>query len=252
MWYYLNKDTNHTDIKENNMKKIAIAVTAVLCITMIGCVNTRTKIECQAEKQAVSVPLGSSDTDYLVLVNRQRRIPENWESRTSLIRTKNSLGDEIAIESRTYEAYLGLKNALENEDVFIDIESSFRSTEEQQFIVDKFIRKYGRDYAERYAALPGYSEHHTGLALDLYLYIDGQSVYYTDAHADKWEQIHSKLAEHGFILRYQHGKEDITGYSYEPWHIRYVGKDAAREMTSRSITLEEYLGETDHSGTLAN
>ena len=83
---------------------------------------------------------------------------------------------------------------------------------------------------DAYVAVPGYSEHHTGLALDLYL-----------ESMDVWAKIHAKLPEFGFILRYPEGKEDITGYAYEPWHVRYVGMDTAEEITSRGITLEEYL-----------
>ena len=94
-------------------------------------------------------------------------------------------------------------------------------------------------------AVPGYSEHHTGLALDLYLNINGKDVYENEdmvKYPEVWAKIHKKLADYGFILRYLEGKEDITGYSYEPWHIRYIDNvDAAKEIAERGITLEEYL-----------
>ena len=93
--------------------------------------------------------------------------------------------------------------------------------------------------------MPGYSEHHTGLALDLYLVIDGKDVYLNEdmvEYPEIWAKIHEKLGKYGFILRYLEGKEAITGYSYEPWHIRYVN-DAkiASEIMEKGITLEEYL-----------
>ncbi|MBQ1805909.1 MAG: M15 family metallopeptidase, partial [Oscillospiraceae bacterium] len=90
--------------------------------------------------------------------------------------------------------------------------------------------KYGTDYVKAYVAVPGYSEHHTGLAIDLYL-----------ESPDVWAKIHAKLADCGFILRYPQGKEAVTGYAYEPWHIRYVGVETAREITARGLALEEYL-----------
>ena len=99
---------------------------------------------------------------------------------------------------------------------------------------------------KQYVAVPGFSEHHTGLALDLYLIIDGKDVVLNEdmvQYPEIWEKIHAKLADHGFILRYLEGKEDITGYSYEPWHIRYIDDPAvAKEIMDEGITLEEYLG----------
>ncbi len=97
-------------------------------------------------------------------------------------------------------------------------------------------------------ATPGFSEHHTGLALDLYFRLDGKDIYYNEdmiQYPEIWEKIHAKLADHGFILRYPEGKEHLTGYGYEPWHIRYVGLDAAREiMAQPGLTLEAWLGAT--------
>ncbi|MBQ7169466.1 MAG: M15 family metallopeptidase [Synergistaceae bacterium] len=111
----------------------------------------------------------------------------------------------------------------------------------------RFTEKYGADYARRTVATPGYSEHHTGLALDLYFRLDSRDVYLNEdmvKHPEIWQKIHAKLAEYGFILRYPEGKESITGYSYEPWHIRYIDSpDIARKITADGLTLEEYLGE---------
>lgn len=183
--------------------------------------------------------------DYMVLVNKENPLPENWESELDIVRMTNSLGDEVEVERRAYEAYLELKAALAAEDVFIDLDSAYRSVAEQQRIVDDFTEKYGEDYVKQYVAVPGYSEHHTGLALDLYLNIDGKDVYLNEdmvQYPEIWAKIHEKLPEFGFILRYLEGKEDITGYSYEPWHIRYIdNREVAKEITAKGLTLEEYL-----------
>lgn len=183
--------------------------------------------------------------DYMVLVNKQNTLPENWESELDIVHMTNSLGDDVEVERRAYEAYLNLKDALAEEDVFIDLDSAYRSVAEQQRIVEDFTEKYGEDYVKQYVAVPGYSEHHTGLALDLYLNIDGTDVYMNEdmvKYPEIWSKIHEKLPEYGFILRYLEGKEDITGYSYEPWHIRYIdNRDIAKEITVKGLTLEEYL-----------
>ena len=184
--------------------------------------------------------------DYLALVNKEYPLPEGWEDSVDIVKATNSLGDDIEVERGAYDAYLALKEDLRKDGVFIDLDSARRSIAAQEDIVVRFTEKYGEDYVKRYVAVPGYSEHHTGLALDLYLNIDGEDVYYNEdmvQYPEIWAKIHAKLADHGFILRYLEGKEAVTGYSYEPWHIRYVGDvSVAREITGKGITLEEYLG----------
>ena len=193
-----------------------------------------------------SSPEEGYQIDYLALVNKQNQLPEGWEDAVETVTIQNSLGDDVEVEKKAYDAYLELKADLEKDGVKVDLDSARRSVAEQQRIVDDFTKKYGEDYVKQYVAVPGYSEHHTGLALDLYLNIDGKDVYLNEdmvEYPEVWAKIHEKLAEHGFILRYLEGKEDITGYSYEPWHIRYVGDPAiAKEITDAGETLEEYLG----------
>ncbi len=186
------------------------------------------------------------ELDYLVLVNKQNKLPDYWEDTVEIVHTQNSLGDDVEVEKRSYDAYLELKSALEADGVFVDLDSAYRSVADQEDIVVRFTEQYGEDYVKQYVAVPGFSEHHTGLALDLYLNIDGEDVYLNEdmvEYPEIWAKIHEKLADYGFILRYMEGKEDITGYSYEPWHIRYVGSpEIAKEITDKGLTLEEYLG----------
>ena len=183
--------------------------------------------------------------DYLVLVNKLNPLPSDWEEKLDITHMTNSLGDDVEVESKAYDAYLQLKDYLAQTGVFVDLDSARRSVADQQDIVERFTEKYGAEYVAKYVAVPGYSEHHTGLALDLYLNINGTDVYHNEdmvQYPAIWAMIHKSLADYGFILRYLEGKEHITGYSYEPWHIRYVGVDVAKEITEKGITLEEYLG----------
>ncbi len=112
--------------------------------------------------------------------------------------------------------------------------------------MDDFTEEYGADYAAKIVAAPGYSEHHTGLALDFYLIIDGKEVIENEdmmRHPDIWSRIHEKIADYRFILRYLEDKEHITGYAYEPWHIRYIDDaETAGKIMESGMTLEEYLG----------
>jgi len=122
-----------------------------------------------------------------------------------------------------------------------DLDFGIRTVKEQQKLIDDYTKRYGAAYANRIAARPGYSEHHTGLALDVYLIIDGKEVYLNEEmekYPKVWKKIHAKLAKHGFILRYPKN----SAYPYEPWHIRYVGKKTAKKiMAEPGLTLEQYL-----------
>ena len=213
---------------KHSKKITALALAAFFVLFLFACGNQKTGV------------------DYLVLMNKENKLPDDWETNLETVTVKNSLGDDVEVEKAAYDAYLGLKEALLKEDVHVDLDSARRSVAEQQRIWDDFTKEYGEDYTKRYVAVPGYSEHHTGLALDLYLNIDGEDVYLNEdmvEYPEIWEKIHEKLAEYGFILRYLEGKESITGYGYEPWHIRYVGSaEIAKEITDKGITLEEHLG----------
>lgn len=196
--------------------------------------------------QALSDEQQESKIDYMTLVNKLNALPEDWETNLETETFTNTVGDEVEVEKKAYAAYLALKSDLEAEGVYVDLDSARRSVAEQQRIMDDFTKEYGADYAAKTVAAPGYSEHHTGLALDLYLIIDGKDVVLNEEmvqYPEIWKKIHAKLAENGFILRYLDNMEHITGYGYEPWHIRYIDDPAkAKEIMSEGLTLEEYLG----------
>lgn len=187
--------------------------------------------------------------DYMVLVNKENKLPDTWEDELEITTITNSVGDEVQVETAAYEAYLKLKEDVEKEladrKVELQLDSAYRSVEAQQQIWDDFTEKYGDEYTKTYVAVPGYSEHHTGLALDLYFIVDGKEVYENEdlvQYPEIWEVIHAKLDNYGFILRYLEGKEEVTGYGYEQWHIRYVeSPEIAKEIMDKGIVLEEYL-----------
>ena len=194
-----------------------------------------------------------SGIDYMALVNKENVLPDGWEEALEITTTTNSVGDEVQTESKAYEAYCALKEDVEKDldgyekgEVRLELDSAYRSVADQQKIWDDFMKKEGEEYTKTHVAVPGYSEHHTGLALDLYFTIDGKDIYENEdleQYPDIWEAIHARLAEHGFILRYLPGKADITGYAYEPWHIRYLDDPStAAEIMEKGVTLEEYLG----------
>ena len=118
--------------------------------------------------------------------------------------------------------------------------SGFRSYEYQTKLYQNYVNKDGKEAADTYSARPGYSEHQTGLAFDI---LNGAGGLLgenpQDEKAIKW--LHSHAHEYGFIVRFQEGKEAITGYQAEAWHLRYVG-DIAEQIYTSKLTLEEYFG----------
>ena len=114
--------------------------------------------------------------------------------------------------------------------------SGYRDYNYQKGVFKRWCDKDGEEVASTYSARPGHSEHQTGLAMDI-TSID-QS--YGDTAEGKWVAAHCH--EFGFIIRYQLGKDDITGYMYEPWHLRYLGESTARLVFDSGLTLDEFLG----------
>lgn len=134
-----------------------------------------------------------------------------------------------------------LFSSAEEDDIHLFAVSGYRSYERQESIFAANVEQDGEEHANTYSAKPGESEHQTGLVMD----ISSEEIGFdltTDFGATKegeWIKNHSH--EYGFIIRYPKGKEDITQYQYEPWHLRFVGVEAATKIKENEETLEEYL-----------
>ncbi len=181
--------------------------------------------------------------NYHQLINKDHPIFAHEIADDELMIMKAIDGMDILINRTAYQHFLKLQSYLENKfHIEIGIDSAYRSILRQEELKQEFARQYGKEYAQKMVAPSKTSEHHTGLAIDLSLK-DGSWIMENEELMNKeqeWEIVHNSLAPFGFILRYPKGKEDVTKYSYEPWHIRYVGKKAAIEMSKKHWTLEEY------------
>lgn len=118
----------------------------------------------------------------------------------------------------------------------LNITSGFRSYDYQEKVYNEYVKEYGEDKTNTFSAKPGHSEHQSGLAID----ICEDSDKFIGTKEDVWLQ--ENAYKFGFVVRYPKGKESITGYKYEPWHLRYVGKKHAKRIYDKKLTLEEYLG----------
>lgn len=139
-----------------------------------------------------------------------------------------------------YEAMVKMIKAAEKEDLHLLLNSGYRSYDEQTRIYQETEQKYGGAYAAEYVATPGASEHQTGLGLDMtsQSVVDKQRLVFSDTAEYKW--VIANCQKYGFVIRFEQGTDGITGISHEPWHLRYVGEDVARDMIEHNWTFEEY------------
>ena len=175
--------------------------------------------------------------ELLVLVNKYNKLPADFKQHNLVnMRREHTVNDgkQYLMQSGAYEKYVQMFDAAKKEGLSLRALSTYRTEAYQGGLYNNKVRTSGKVYADNYSARPGHSEHQTGLAVD----INSTRVAFEYSGEFKWLQKHAH--EYGYILRYPKGKEWITGYSYEPWHYRYVGVDAATKIYEKGITYEEY------------
>lgn len=150
-------------------------------------------------------------------------------------------GSDILLDTRAAAMLSGLISRLGAAGEIVPV-SGWRSAEEQQEIWDGSMLENGAEFTRKYVALPGCSEHQTGLAIDLALRADSIDFIRPEFPYDGiCGRFRALAADYGFVERYKSGKEDITGIAAEPWHFRYVGRPHARIMCDMGLCLEEYV-----------
>jgi len=180
----------------------------------------------------------ASASSLQVVVNKHRQLNPAAYAPGQLVRVQGE-----RLRSQAADAYKQFAKAAKAAGVNVMPISGYRSFSEQASLYDSYVRQYGQATADTLAARPGYSEHQTGLAMDI-----GNAsgtcalqACFANTPAGRWAAEHGW--EYGFIIRYPAGAEATTGYTYEPWHLRYVGKVIAEDMQSTGIaTLEKYFG----------
>ena len=209
--------------------------------------NTASEAENDLEQTdaEIAVPQFSADDWKLVLINKQHPVPEDYDFEFGSIKTMKGT---MKCDERIIDSLLSMIQDAEEDGVTLAICSPYRDQDYQEFLFNRKIEAYmkvGMSYMDAYAVssqavtVPGASEHQIGLAFDIvsdkYTELNAG---FAETDAGKW--LAQNSSEYGFILRYPLGKEDITGIEFEPWHFRYVGKDAATIISEEGITLEEF------------
>lgn len=177
------------------------------------------------------------DKGNLILVNKYNRLKEDFQPQ-DLVQISNQYAyGEPEIRKEVYEQFRTMFNAAKKENITLIITSGFRDYAFQENLWKKYSNQKGEDWADSIAARAGFSEHQSGLSMDILTYNSTLDNFET-TEAFKWLSNHAY--EYGFILRYPKDKEDITGYSYESWHYRYVGVEVAKKLKELGITFDEY------------
>ena len=180
------------------------------------------------------------------LVNPAYPLPETYEPEDleyiDLLSTQDTY-----LRSEANVALRELFEAASDEGLELYAVSGYRSYVTQEGLYNNYVNQHGQEEADRFSAKPGTSEHQTGLVMD----VSSESAYFglseSFEETPEGEFVKNNAHKYGFIVRYLDGKEDITGYMYEPWHIRYLGKELAQDVYDSGLTYEEYIESNDIS-----
>jgi zinc D-Ala-D-Ala carboxypeptidase len=196
------------------------------------------------EQDGLSIILNPEN--LLALVNKDHTLPSSYIPEGLVApNVRFSFGDEdipkryirkdaaIALEEMFSEA--------EKDNIYLFAVSGYRAYDTQAYLFDNQVRKVGEEMAMHVVALPGQSEHQTGLAMDITSKSAGFLLEEQFGETPEGQWVKENAHLYGYIIRYPKGKEEITGYQFEPWHLRYVGKEIAKIIYENEITLEEYF-----------
>lgn len=181
----------------------------------------------------------------LVLANKQRNLPPDYEPDDLVVPNVafSFSGDspKKQLRQEAAEALESLFAAAENANIDLKAVSGYRSYATQKSLFAYYASQHGEVEAARFSARPGQSEHQTGLSMDVSSASVGYGLEERFGETEEGRWLVAHAAEYGFIIRYPKGKEEVTGYTYEPWHIRYVGQDVAEQIMDKDVTLEEFF-----------
>ena len=203
-------------------------------------------VELTAVPEETVDPAVFTDTDSLLLVaNKKHRLPEGYVPQ-DLVTPNIRQTQPCLLRSEAADAIAKMADAAAKDGVTLSISSAFRGEDYQRSLYENYSAQYGSETADTISSRPGYSDHQTGLAADFVEEdgsFDGVNFNQSFENCPSGEWLRNHAHEYGFIMRYPKGKQEITGYAYEPWHYRYVGVDTATKIWSvdEFESFEEYF-----------
>lgn len=220
------------------MRKIILSSLLIFIFTLTGC---QSKDKNTTEEMTGNQISSSSSQEHIkeAVFNGSYYSVEGKYGPIIIVNKKHPLATDYAPgeDSTALTSFQELVTEMQNQGYGVSNSySGFRSYETQETLYQNYVSQDGQEEADRYSARPSFSEHQTGLAYDL---LDTSGSLLTEPEAVYW--LKENAAKYGFIIRYVEGKEGVTGYMAESWHIRYIGQEA-KEIADSGLTLEEYLG----------
>lgn len=179
----------------------------------------------------------------LFCANKKHPLPDNYQPADLVYVNVTQTHGDTTLRKEAADAMVSMFEAAKADGVTLVLGSGFRDQAYQTNLYNMYVAQSGQAYADSISSRPGYSEHQTGLAADIKAPDDGTFLDETFINTPQGQWLYNNAYRFGWILRYPEGKEDITGYSYEPWHYRYVGVETATAMHNidPNLTFEEYF-----------
>lgn len=211
--------------------------------------STPNVTETVTEAETEPVETNTEDDWMLFVVNNDNPLPDGYVPTTKVVQ------DTFELDVRCADYAIAMIEAAEADGIYLNVSSAYRSVQKQQENIDFYIEWYmseGMTYDEAVyntylmVAVPGCSEHNAGIAMDIISldYMEWHQELETDFdQLPEFDWLQENSWKYGFIMSYPKGKEDVTGFPYEPWHYRYVGITHAKIIHERGITFNEYLAE---------
>lgn len=224
-YFIFNKLDDYLKYYKDNKDKSLADVVAII--------NTNTNNDFYTNTKETDV-----SKNELMLLNKYNYLtasynPDDLEVFTNIY----AYGENQSLRKDAYDAFIEMWNSANKDGYKLIVNSSYRSYDEQKKIYDDYSSWYGEEDADKKAARAGYSEHQTGLAVDIQSYCS-QNKDFEECEEFTW--LTNNAYKYGFILRYPKDKEYLTGYKYESWHYRYVGKKISKYIHENNITFDEY------------
>lgn len=226
-------------MKKSKKKSIAFIAAVLVLIAAVLTAVSRKPVPSFSDISDLSHKTADMGNGWnLILVNREYCIPDDWETELTVL----SNGEKV--DSRVYPYLQRMFDDARADGLCLYVNAGYRTYEQQRDLLDSktneyrrdgYTKKTARELAEKWVALPGTSEHQLGLAVD----INADTDYTPSDEVYGWLALNAY--KYGFIQRYPEDKTEITGIIYEPWHYRYVGEEAAREIKENGMCLEEYI-----------
>ena len=199
-------------------------------------VVTDVNIGLDKEYYTNDLPTKNLNTEY-ILVNKYNYLSENYIPNNLETISKQYALENMQLVNYAKDAFEEMAKAAKRENLSIIAMSTYRSYEYQINLYNKYVKLDGKEKADTYSGRAGYSEHQTGLAVDVY---NGKESYTNFEITEEFKWMQENAYKYGFILRFPKDKTKETGYDYESWHYRYVGKDIANYIHKNKISYEEY------------